>query len=173
MKGAKTKKLFLLILFAMIVATVIIDVIIFLRISRLPFVQVTILGATHSLTHWIGWGGALYIAFTSPFLPIIKRKTPRRFKAALQIHMIGNMLAVLLISVHFAHQLTRPAFSYPDLGTGVALYAATVLLVATGIILYSGKAKQYTKYMRFLHPAFAVTFYTIAIVHILQGISVI
>jgi len=153
-----------------IATTAIIEALIFLRISRLPFVQITVLGATNSLTHWIGWIGTLYIAFSSPVQPIVKRKAARHMRTALNIHMIGNLLAVLLVSVHFAHQVTRPASSYPDLGTGIVLYATMVLLVATGIVMYSGIANRFAKQWRFLHPAFALTFYTVIIMHIIRGI---
>jgi hypothetical protein len=49
-------------------------------------------------------------------------------------------------------------FAYPDLGTGVALYAAMMLLVATGILRYSGIGKRFAKQLNFLNPAFAITF---------------
>jgi uncharacterized membrane protein len=91
----------------------------------------------------------------------------------LNIHIIGNLVAVLLVSVHFAHQVTRSTSAYPDLGTGIVLYAAMMLLVATGILRYSGIGKRFAKQIIFLHPAFAVTFYMVIILHILHGISLI
>ena len=166
-------KLVIFVLSLILMATIIIEAVIFLRIFRFPFVQITFLGATHSLTHWIGWIGTLYIAFSTPLQPIVKRKAPKRLKAMLNIHMAGNMLAVLLVSIHFAHQVTRPLSSYPDLGTGVVLYAVMVLLVATGMAMYSGKVTRFSKQTRFLHPGFALTFYSVIIVHILQGVAII
>ena len=74
-----------------VIITVIIEAMIFLRVTRLPFIQLTVLGATHSLTHWVGWIGTLYIAFTAPLLPVIKRKASRHYKAMLNIHIIGNL----------------------------------------------------------------------------------
>ena len=167
------KRAILLIAWIIIIATAIIEALILLHMVRLPFVQVNVFGATHSLTHWIGWIGTLYIAFATPFLPIVRRKAPIYFENTLNIHIIGNLVAVLLVSVHFAHQVTRSASSYPDLGTGVVLYAAMILLVATGILRYSGIGKQFAKQIIFLHPAFAVTFYLVIILHILHGISLI
>jgi hypothetical protein len=156
------------VLWLIILSIIVIEAIVFLSIARLPFVQVTILGATHSLTHWIGWTGALYIAFATPLLPIIKRKKMEHLKTGLNVHMIGNLLAVLLVSVHFAHQITRPAAFYPDLGTGTVLYTTMVLLVATGMLLNLGVAKFF-KQWRFLHPAFALTFYMVIVMHIIQN----
>jgi hypothetical protein len=149
---------------------VVIEVLVFTHFVRLPFVQVTILGATHSLTHWIGWGGALFIVFATPALPIVKRKKPNSFPAALTAHTVGNLVAVLLVSIHFAHQVTRPAQFYPDLGTGIVLYATIIILTASGIIIYSNHAKKMGRQLRFLHPAFALTFYTVIVMHIIQGI---
>ncbi len=160
----------LLTLSIIIVATALIEAVIFLRVYRFPFIYVTFLGLTFPLSHWIGWAGALYIIITSPIQPIVKRKAPQRFRTFLSVHMIGNSLAFLLVSIHFAQQITRPASNYPDLGTGIALYVATTLLVATGIVLYAGMTKKYSKSLRFLHPAFAIAFYLIILVHILKGI---
>ena len=88
----------------------------------------------------------------------------------LNIHVTGNLLAVLLVSIHFAHQVTRPATAYPDLGTGIILYTSMILLVASGLVLVSGIGQKYFKQMRFLHPAYATTFYTVIIIHIMQDL---
>jgi hypothetical protein len=167
------KKLIILTACILIILTAVIGALIFLRIIRLPFVQITVLGITYSSTHWIGWIGALYIAFATPAQPIVKRKAAAHLRTVLNIHIVGNLVAVLLVSVHFAQQVTRPASSYPDLSTGIVLYATMLLLVSTGIVMYSGITKRFSKQLHFLHPAFALTFYTVVIVHILHGISVI
>ena len=153
-----------------VIITVIIEAMIFLRVTRLPFIQLTVLGATHSLTHWVGWIGTLYIAFTAPLLPVIKRKASRHYKAMLNIHIIGNLLAVLLISVHFAQQLTRPATAYPVFGTGMVLYPTMILLVATGLVLTSGALGKYFRQLHFLHSALVLTFYLVIVMHIIHGV---
>ena len=155
----------------MIVAiTIIVIAAIFLRIWRIPFSQVEVFGISHSTVHWIGWVGTLYIAFATPLYPIVKRKYPIHIKKMLNIHVTGNLLAVLLVSIHFAHQVTRPASAYPDLGTGIVLYTSMILLVASGLVLVSGISQKYFKQMRFLHPAYATTFYTVIIIHIMQDV---
>jgi hypothetical protein len=153
-----------------VITTAILEALILLHITRLPFFQLTVLGVTNSLTHWVGWIGTLYIALATPFLPIIKRKASKYFRPMLNIHILGNLLAVLFVSVHFAHQVTRPASAYPELGTGIVLYATMVLLVATGLVLASGIRGRYFKQTRFLHPAFALTFYLVIVMHIIHGI---
>jgi hypothetical protein len=88
----------------------------------------------------------------------------------LKVHVLGNLLAVMLVSIHFAHQVTRPPTNYPDLGTGVVLYISMVLLVLTGFMLYFGFGKRLIKQLRFLHPSIALTFYLTIILHIIHGI---
>ncbi len=157
----------LLIIVAIIIA---VEAVVFLHIARLPFVQVNLFGYSQSLTHWISWAGTLYIAITTPILTIVKYRAPKRYAATRNAHMIGNLVAVLLVSIHFAHQVTRPAAFYPELGTGIVLYTTMVLLVATGIIMSTGLAARAHKQIRFFHPAFAITFYMVIILHIIQGL---
>jgi hypothetical protein len=163
----------LVLLSLIVIAIIVVEAIIFLRFYRFPFVQYTFLGATHSLTHWIGWIGTIYIFIASPALPVIKRRATAHYKNMLSIHMIGNVLGVLLISIHFAQQMTRPATAFPDLGTGIVLYAAMILLVSTGLAKYSGIVKNHARLVNFLHASFTVMFYVVIIVHILHGISII
>jgi hypothetical protein len=164
------KKLILSIASLIIVATTIIVALIFLRAFRLPFVNVSILGADYSLTHWVSWIGTLYIAFATPIYPIIKHRFPKYLSSTLSFHITGNLIGVMLVSVHFAHQVTRSASNYPDLGTGIVLYATMLFLASTGFIQYSSLTKKFAKQIRFLHPAFALTFYTVIIMHIIHGI---
>jgi hypothetical protein len=155
---------------AMIAVIIVVVGLVFLRVFRIPFVQVSLFGISHSAVHWIGWAGTLYIALATPVYPIVKRRQPHRMRKTLYLHVVGNLLAVLLVSVHFAHQVTRPESSYPDLGTGVVLYAAMVLLVATGMVLVSGVGKRLGKHVRFVHPALALTFYLVIVMHIIHGL---
>jgi hypothetical protein len=110
----------------------------------------------------------MYIAFATPIYPIIKRKYFHLIDKMLSIHVTGNLLGVLLVSIHFAHQITRPLSSYPDLGTGIVLYVAMIVLSATGLILITGIGRKFYRTIRFLHPAFAITFYTVIVMHILE-----
>ena len=94
----------------------------------------------------------------------------KKIRGMLKIHVFGNLLSVTMISIHFAHQVTRPASNYPELGTGIVLYSAMILLVSTGFLQYFGLAKSKIKAIKFLHPAIALTFYLTIIMHILHGI---
>lgn len=159
-------------IFASVMVTVIIIVVatIFLRLWRLPFFQLEILGFSNSPQHWVGWISTLYIAFATPLYPIIKRKYPLHLNKALSVHVAGNATAILFVSIHFAHQVTRSAANYPDLGTGVVLYATMILLLSSGLMFVSGTGRRLFRYVRFLHPAYAVTFYTVIVMHILHDL---
>jgi hypothetical protein len=88
--------------------------------------------------------------------------------------MFGNLFAFALVSIHFTSEISRPAEYFPNLGTGLALYIALILLVATGIFQrfpLSLKIKIQT--YRFLHTGAAVTFYLIIIIHILHGLGIL
>jgi len=153
-----------------IAVIVVIVALIFLRVFRIPFFQIEVLGVSNSAVHWIGFIGTLYIAFATPIYPIVKRKIPQHLGKMLNVHVLGNLVGVLLVSIHFAHQVTRPTDSYPDLGTGIVLYATMIMLVATGFILVSGFGGKLFRQIRFLHPAFALTFYLVIVMHIIHGI---
>jgi hypothetical protein len=168
--GASLKKPLVLFAVAMIALIIVVVGLVFLQVVRIPYFQISVLGVSHSAVHWIGWAGTLYLAFATPVYPIVKRKHPHRMRKTLYLHVVGNLLAVFLVSVHFAHQVTRPASSYPDLGTGVVLYAAMVLLVASGMVLVSGVGKRLIKHVQFVHPALALTFYLVIAMHIIHGL---
>ena len=161
-----------LVLFASMIVTLTIIVVgsIFLRVWRVPYYQIEVFGISHSAIHWIGWIGTLYIAFATPFYPIIKRRFPLHINKILNIHVLGNLLGILLVSIHFANHLTRPASSYPDLGTGLVLQITMILLLAIGLVMLLGLGRKLFKQIHFLHPAYAITFYTVIVIHILQDL---
>ena len=154
----------------LVIVTIVVVASIFMRVWRIPYSQFEVFGISHSIVHWIGWTGALFIAFATPIYPTVKRKYPKHTQKTLSIHVTGNLLGVLLVSIHFAHQVTRPASSYPDLGTGIVLYVAMIALSATGLVLISGIGRGFLRQIRFLHPAFAITFYTVIVIHILEDL---
>ena len=156
-----------------VVITFVVITSIFLRMWRVPYVQIEVLGISHSAIHWIGWIGAIYLAFATPFYPIIKRKFPLHLNKILNIHVLGNLLGILLVSIHFANHLTRPASSYPDLGTGLVLQITMIFLLTTGWMMVTGIGRKIYKKILFLHPAYAVAFYTVIFIHILQDLILI
>ena len=122
--------------------------------------------------HWFVWIGTLYIAVTVPIIAISKRRFPSKFAMLFRVHVFGNLLAFLLISLHFAGQISRPAASYPELGTGLALYIIMILLVATGFthrFQLIPRIKAQTR--KFVHVPLSFSFYIIIGIHILHGLG--
>ena len=131
-------------------------------------------------THWLGWIGALFIAFYTPIYYVLKRRKPRLVKTLIKIHVFGNLLAVMLISIHYAQQMGRPAQFYPELGTGLTLYIVMFVLVATGFLHRFGILDKLGRYRiilphqnRFLHIAITLTFYIVIIVHALRNMGIL
>ena len=123
--------------------------------------------------HWFVWIGILYVAFAVPIFSYFKRKKPDNYTAIFRFHMFGNFIAFILISMHFIGQVSRPANAYPELGTGLVLYFAMIILVFTGIVERFTSFSQYKfrKY-QFFHNSATFTFYLIIVVHILDGLGV-
>ena len=107
-----------------------------------------------------------------PIISMLKRRYLSKFVALFRVHVFGNLLAFLLISVHFAGQISRPAEFYPDLGTGLALYIIMLLLVATGFthrFQLISRIKSQTR--KFVHVGLSFSFYIIIGIHILHGLG--
>jgi hypothetical protein len=128
----------------------------------------------YRFSHWVVWIGSLYVAFAVLLFSAFKRRAPVKMKALLRIHVYGNLLAFLLISIHFASQIARPAEFFPDLGTGLALYVVMLLLTTTGFLqrfrIMPGLKLQSN---RFFHVSVAVSFYILIGIHILHGVGII
>ena len=122
--------------------------------------------------HWFVWIGALYIVFVVPIIAVAKKRYPNRFLTLFRLHVFGNLLAFLLISLHFVGQIGRPATAYPSLGTGLALYIVMVLLVATGFTHRFQLVPQIRSQTRkFVHVGLSFSFYTVILIHILHGLG--
>jgi len=121
--------------------------------------------------HWLGWLGVVFVAVYTPLYYVLKRRYAKRAKTLLGTHVIGNLVSFLLISVHFASQMGRPAQFFPDLGTGVVLYPVMIILVVTGIFQRFQIARNLGRKWRFLHTSLAASFYLVIFVHILQGLG--
>jgi len=122
----------------------------------------------------LDWNVFHSIAIYSPIYYVAKRKYPLKTKAFLRVHVFGNLFSFMLITVHFAQQISRPAAFFPDLSTGLVLYIVMPILVATGYLYRFRVFKSIKPHVnRFLHVSLTITFYITIIVHILQGLSII
>jgi hypothetical protein len=144
----------------------------FFVIAYLDWIDFGAFFGTYRFNHWLVWGGALYIAFAVPVYSILKRRYVVRLRRWLGFHVFGNLSAFVLISIHFASQISRPAAFYPDLGTGLTMFLAMLLLVATGFSHRFGVVKRVNPQThRLIHVGLALSFYLIIGIHILQGLG--
>jgi hypothetical protein len=123
--------------------------------------------------HWLSFIGAGYIAIFTPIYAIMKRRSPERFGTLLNIHVFGNLVAFLLISLHFTHQLGRPAQFAPTLGTGLTLYIIVATMVVTGFVQRFRLAGRFLKSWRFIHVSLSLSFYIVVVIHILHNLGII
>lgn len=126
----------------------------------------------YTLHHWFTIAGTFWIGIFTPIYYFMKRRYINKLRGLLYTHVFSNLISLTLISIHFAHQLGRPAQFYPDLGTGIVLYPTVILLVITGFFrrfnLFGGR-----NYVFFLHKSLTITFYFVIIVHLLHGFRII
>lgn len=139
---------------------------------NLDWVELHVMVGPYYIHHWLSWIGSTFVAVFTPFYYWMKRNNSSRLKNLLRVHIFGNLVSFLFVSIHFTQQISRPAQYYPDLGTGVVLYPTMLFLVATGFITRFVSYKN-KKAMLFVHKAVTLTFYLTIIIHILHGIDLI
>ena len=115
-------------------------------------------------THWMGLIGGFWIALVTPVYVVLKHRRPKRIKAWVRIHLFGNLVALMLISVHFTYWITSVSF----IGTGFALFVATLTLVVTGFFYRFNIGQSSKKYIKFIHVSMTTAFYLILAIHILS-----
>ena len=155
---------------AIILVTAVSVALVLLRMTRIPFMIVDVLGVRNSLVHWAGWAGAITVLVVTASYVHRKRVLRAPSAGTLRLHAFGNLLGFLLISIHFSHEITRPPANYPDLGTGVVQYAAMIMLVSTGFTAFFAVRPAWASYYRFLHPAAALTLLMTIVLHIIHDL---
>jgi hypothetical protein len=152
--------------------SIIIVTVVFMVADTLHWIHFGFFVGPFRVNHWFVLVGTLYIAFVVPVIAVAKRRYPGRFLSLFRLHVFGNLLAFLLISLHLTGQINRPAEFYPDLGTGLALYIIMVLLVATGFTHRFQLLPQIKSQTRlFVHVGLSFSFYIIIGIHILHGLG--
>jgi len=125
-------------------------------------------------SHWLSIIGSTYIAIATPAFSIPKRRYLSKYEVLVNFHVIGNLSAVLLVTVHFISQLTRSASNYPQLGTGLALYIVMLLLVGSGFLYRFRVLPRFSVSMnRLVHVSVAMSFYILIGIHALHGVGIL
>ena len=154
---------------AVILATILLMVLV--NLNRLNFIYSTI--APWTVVHWVGWLGAGFIAVYTPIYYYMKRRSPTNLRTLLRIHVYGNLLAFMFISIHFAEHVRRYIQVSPFFGSGLPLYTAVVLLVATGLMQRLQLVRSWMKSERFVHVSMALAFYLIVVFHVLRNLRIL
>ena len=123
--------------------------------------------------HWLAWAGALFIAIYTVAFYVLKSRKRDSYDTLLRVHVYGGLLSATLIALHFAHHVTRPAEFYPDLGTGIVLFAALVISVFAGFLMRFRWLRGGMREWRLFHTGAAGAFYLVIVVHTLQGLGVL
>ncbi len=125
------------------------------------------------LIHWFGIIATAFIAVSNPIYYFLKRLKVKKKETLLRIHVFGNVLAFLLISLHFAQNVGRLALAPERLGVGFILFLILLVVLATGMIeKYHSKGKL-ARYSMFLHKYSIVILFLIAIIHVLTGFNIL
>ena len=161
--------------FGLIIASLLVLVsLILMIVIYFDFVNVGFAVGSYRFHHWSVIIGSFYVALITPFFFVLKRFKPASLRTLFRVHVFGNLLAFLFVSVHFTGQLSRPLEFYPDLGSGVGLYGAMSLLVFSGFFLrYSLVAGGLRRFLRVIHVLAVVSFYFVIVLHALHGFGFI
>ncbi len=123
--------------------------------------------------HWLGIVATAFIAVMVPVYFVLKRKRPKNIKTLLRIHVFGNLVAFLLVSIHFAQHTGRLAGFFLRLEDGFVLFLVLSIIVATGLIEKFGAKLKLVRYLKFVHSYAVVLFYLVLIFHVLQALNII
>jgi hypothetical protein len=123
--------------------------------------------------HWLGIIAAIFPAVSIPIHYIIKRKRPQNRRKILKIHVLGNLVAFLLISLHFAQNVGRLSGALERLGAGVALYFVFSLIVATGILERYQTSGKLLRCIKIIHKYTIIFLYLALLIHLSEFFSIL
>ena len=123
--------------------------------------------------HWLSIIGGTYLLIFIVVYAYMKRYTTVNRGTLLKVHVFGNLLAVIVISVHFALQMSRPAEFAPDLGTGLATYLILVVIVATGFMMRFGLLTQKRELWRLFHVGLNLSLFIVLVIHALKNFGIL
>lgn len=125
------------------------------------------------LDHWLAIIGGTYLLIFIVVFAYMKRYTAVKRGTLLKIHVFGNLLAVMFVSVHFAQQMGRPAEFAPDLGTGLATYLLLMVIVAAGFMLRFGLLTQKRESWRLFHVGLSLSLFIVVVIHTLKNFGIL
>ncbi|MBN1784511.1 MAG: hypothetical protein JW815_02100 [Candidatus Bathyarchaeota archaeon] len=123
--------------------------------------------------HWVGLAATIFVAIMVPVYYVLKHKNPKKMKLLLRVHVFGNLLSFLLISVHFAQNTGRLSAFPSKLGDGLVLFLVMSIIVATGMLVRFGAKMKFVRYFKLVHSYAVVVFYFMMAFHVLQFLLII
>lgn len=123
--------------------------------------------------HWVGLAATIFVAVMVPVYYILKRKSHKKIKLLLRVHVFGNLLSFLLISVHFGQNMGRLSGFPSRLEDGFVLFLVLSIIVVTGMLVRFGAKMKFVRYVKFVHSYVVVVFYFVVVFHVLQFLLVI
>jgi hypothetical protein len=123
--------------------------------------------------HWVGLAATVFMAVMVPVYYVLKRKSRKKIKLLLRVHVFGNLLSFLLISVHFAQNTGRLSGFPLKLGDGLVLFLVMSIIVAAGVLVRFGDKMKFLRYIKFVHSYGVVVFYFVVAFHVLQFLLII
>ena len=120
--------------------------------------------------HLLGIIGASFVSIFTPIFYILKRRNIKLYKQLLRLHMFGNVISLLMISMHETFRFVRL-----PLGLGFTLYILLLLLVLSGFSFKFNLLKPFRLYIknvphynRFFHVSLTISFYLVFIIHLIN-----
>jgi hypothetical protein len=132
--------------------------------------RLTFFAGSYLFIHWLGIIASVFIVVSNPIHYALKSRRTR-FKLILRIHIFGNLLAFLIVSVHFAQNVGRLAGVPQRLGEGLALYLVLFIVVTTGFVerFYSERFLRFTKT---IHKYTVTVLLIVLLIHALDGFNI-
>ena len=130
-------------------------------------------------SHMLSIIGTIGIAIATPMFTLMKRSYPASWMKITRFHIFGNLAFFTLIVYHFSSQMARSSSSFPDLGTGLAMFVAMSLQIGFGFAQRFGSQRSIgdrtinLKTVKFIHASLVMVFYLIILIHVLHGFKII
>jgi len=123
--------------------------------------------------HWFALIGGAYLLTFMAIYAYMKRHTTVNRGTLLKVHVFGNLLALMLVSVHFAMQMSRPAEFAPALGTGLATVLLFVVIVVAGFMMKFGLAVKHRESWRLIHVGLSLSLFIVLVIHALGNLGLL
>jgi hypothetical protein len=117
--------------------------------------------------HWFSIIATTFISISIPIHYLLKYEKPQKVKLILRIHVFGNLIAFLPLSLHFAQNVGRLTEAPERLGDGFVLYLILAFIVLTGIIERFRKKEKPQKLVKIAHGYSVILFYFAVLIHVL------